>query len=278
MILTSVRVICLNDKKSAFKAFDLPLSLISNEGFGQPIFGANYLYGTCKPLLNSLPGNIDFKIWLMNGGCGTLAPAYLKMVKSCKRNKGRGAEQNVINSYQGGKKAYIDPNDPSVIYLQQPEVVQNLDYNPFGYQPIPQGPPQQIGPQNINQYNDQAAPIPNMPNNNYPNYPNQMSNQPPMHNNNNMPPNYGNNINNNYPNFNNQNQNEEMDLPSSEEIYAQANNNNNNNNNNNQQYPSHGMEGLNGVINNQQQDGGKYFGFWGPSLDRNPNQPNNNGH
>ena len=31
------------------------------------------------------------------------------------------------------------------------------------------------------------------------------------------------------------------------------------------------------VINNQQQDGGKYFGFWGPSLDRNPNQPNNNG-
>ena len=274
MILTSVRVICLNEKKSAFKAFDLPLSLISNESFEQPIFGANYLYGTCKPLLNSLPGNIDFKIWLMNGGCGTLAPAYLKMVKSCKRNKGRGAEQNVINSYQGGKKAYIDPNDPSVIYLQQPEVVPNLDYNPFGYQPIPQGPPQQIGPHNVNQYNDQAAPMPNMLNNNYPNYPSQMNNQPPM-NNNNMPPNYGNNINNNYPSFNNQNQNEEIDLPSSEEVYAQANNNNNNNNN--QQYPSHGMEGLNGVINNQQQDGGKYFGFWGPSLDRNPNQPNNNG-
>ena len=274
MILTSVRVICLNEKKSAFKAFDLPLSLISNESFEQPIFGANYLYGTCKPLLNSLPGNIDFKIWLMNGGCGTLAPAYLKMVKSCKRNKGRGAEQNVINSYQGGKKAYIDPNDPSVIYLQQPEVVPNLDYNPFGYQPLPQGPPQQIGPHNVNQYNDQAAPMPNMPNNNYPNYPNQINNQPPM-NKNNMPPNYGNNINNNYPSFNNQNQNEELDLPSSEEVYAQANNNNNNNNN--QQYPSHGMEGLNGVINNQQQDGGKYFGFWGPSLDRNPNQPNNNG-
>lgn len=97
MILTSARVICINEKNSAFKAFDLPLSLISNEGFDQPIFGANYLHGTCKPLLNSLPGNIDFKIWLMNGGCGTLAPAYLKMVKSCKKNKGRGAEQTVIN-------------------------------------------------------------------------------------------------------------------------------------------------------------------------------------
>ena len=119
-----------------------------------------------------------------------------------------------------------------------------------------------------------------MPNNNYPNYPsqfNQINNQPPM--NNNMPPNYGNNINNNYPNFNNQNHQEENELPSQEEVYANSenNNNNNNSNNNNQQYPSHVMEGLNGVINNQPQQGGKYFGFWGPSLERNPNQPNNNG-
>ena len=218
----------------------------------------------------------------MNGGCGTLAPAYLKMVKSCKRNKGRGAEQSVINSYQNGKKAYIDPNDPSVIYLQQPEVVQNMDYNPFGYQPISQGPPMQVGPQqvnpnqNYNNMNYQPAPMPNMPNNNYPSY--QMNqnqiNQPPMNNMNNMPPNYGNNVNNNYPNFDNNNQQGEMDLPTSEEVYAQSNNNNMNNQN--QQYPEHGMEGLNGVINNQPQEGGKYFGFWGPSLDRNPNHPNNN--
>ena len=275
MILTSARVICLNEKNSAFKAFDLPLALITNEGFEQPIFGANYLCGTCKPLLNSLPGNIDFKIWLMNGGCGTLAPAYLKMIKSCKRNRGRGAEQNVINSYQGGKKAYIDPNDPSVIYLQQPEVSQNINYNPFGYQPIPQQPQQHIQPNQQNQSNAQPAPIPNMPNNNYPNYPsqfNQINNQPPI-NNNNMPPNYGNSINNNYPNFNNQSQHEENDLPSQEEVYA-----NSGNNSNTQQYPNHGMEGLNGVIDNQPQHGGKYFGFWGPNLERNPNHPDNNGH
>ena len=281
MILTSCRVICINEKQSAFKAFDLPISLISNEGFAQPIFGANYLHGTCKPLLNSLPGNIDFKIWLMNGGCGTLAPAYLKMVKSCRRNRGRGVEQTVINSYQSGKKAYIDPNDPSVIYLQQPEVVPNLNYNPFGYQPVPQGPPQQIQSNNYNYNNNnnsQAAPMPNSaPNNKYPNYPNQMNqqNQPPyknINNNNHMPPNYGNVPNNNYPNFENQNQ--ELDLPSSEEVHAQ----NMNNNNNNQKYPNNGMGGLNDVINNQQQEGGKYFGFWGPSLDRNPNAPNNDGH
>ena len=266
MILTSCRVICVNKNNSAFKAFDLPLSLISNEGFAQPIFGANYIHGTCKPLLNSLPGNINFKIWFMTGGCGTFAPAYLKMVSSCKRNRGRGAEQSVINSYQnsGNKKtAYIDPNDPSVIYLQQPEVAQNINYNPWGYQPIPQGEPMQVGP---NQFNQQQP----MPQNN--NYQNQTGN------NNNqymMPPNIGNNINNNYPKFEeNNNQHGEPDLPSEHELY-----NRNNNNNQQQAYPNQGMGGLNDVINNQQQQqgGGKYFGFWGPSLDRNPNHPNNNG-
>ena len=263
MILTSCRVICVNQKSSAFKAFDLPLSLISNEGFEQPIFGANYIRGTCKPLLNSLPGDIYFKIWLMNGGCGTFAPAYLKMVASCKRNRGRGAEQSVINSYQntGGKRtAYIDPNDPSVIYLQQPEVAQNINYNPWGYQPVPQSEPMQVGPNQVQPQN----PVP--PQNMYQN----------------MPPNYGNDVNNNYPSFeeNNNpypNQQGEYDLPSEQEIYN-SRNNNNNQDNLPPAYPNQGMGGLNDVINQQQQQqgGGKYFGFFGPNLDRNPNNPNNN--
>lgn len=291
MILTSCRVICVNKKSSAFKAFDLPLSLISKEGFEQPIFGANYIHGICKPLLNSLPGDITFKIWLMNGGCGTFAPAYLKMVASCKRNRGRGAEQSVINSYQntGGRKtAYIDPNDPSVIYLQQPEVAQNIDYNPWGYQPIPQSEPMQIGPNQQQQPpmpQNQFPPNQYPPQNQYQPYQNPPQNQfppsqnPPNYNNqqgmgNNgymMPPNYGNNVNNNYPSFDqNPNQHDEYDLPSEQELY---NSKNNMQGNNQQAYPNQGMEGLNDVINQQQQQqqGGKYFGFWGPNLDRNPN-------
>ena len=319
MILTSCRVICLNKNTSAFKAFDLPLSLISNEGFEQPIFGANYLRGTCKPLLNSLPGDINFKIWFMQGGCGTFAPAYLKMVASCRRNRGRGAEPSAYNSYQNTgqrKMAYIDPNDPSVIYLQQPEIAQNINYNPFGqYQPIPQGPPMQVGPQQMapqpypsqpmpqqpyqqpqpyppqqpypqqptiekpmhNQPNNDApapsVPYNQAPNNNYPNYP-QNVNNPPQNPQNDiymMPPNVGNNINNNYPRFDQQNFNQqhENDLPSSEEVY----NNSQPINPNQNVYPNQGMEGLNGVVNNnpnQNQQGGKYFGFWGPNLNRNP--------
>ena len=65
------------------------------------------------------------------------------------------------------------------------------------------------------------APMPNMPNNNYPNYPsgfNQINNPPPI--NDNMPPNYGNGINNYYSNFNSQNQQGENDLQSQEEVYT----------------------------------------------------------
>jgi hypothetical protein len=313
MILTSCRIICLNKSSSAFRAFDLPLSLISEEGFAQPIFGANYLHGKCRPLLNSLPGMINFKIWLMTGGCGTLAPAYLRMVKSCRANSGRGVQQSVINAYQGPttNSAYIDPNDPSIIYLQQPAVAQNINYNPWGYQPVPQSqpmqyqqnpnyqpvPPQQPGYQPIPPQQPNYNPIPpqkpgyqpippqqpgyqpvppQQPN--YQPIPPQQPNYQPVPPHQPVPPqqpNYNNNMPaNNYPNFDQYNQQNQNALPTEQEIY-------NSQNRNNQQpmYPNQGMGGLNNVINDQQQqNGGKYFGFWGPSLDRNQNNNNNNGY
>lgn len=289
MILTTCRVICLNNKNhNAFKAFDLPISLISKEGFEQPIFGANYICGECKPLMNILPGNIKFKIWFMNGGCGTFAPAYLKMVASCRRNKYRGIEQKLMNSVQNGsyrKTAYIDPNDPSVIYLQQPQLAQNIQYNPMGYAPIPQNPPQQPQyqpqqPQYPPQQQMQQPPYNNnqnyMPPNNQNYIPPNNQNYMPPNNQNYMPPNNQNyipppsNMNNNI------NQQGENNYPSLEEIRQD----NNNSGAPLPMYPSQGIEGLNNVINqnNNNNNGGRYFGFFGPSLQNNPNyqNPNNN--
>ena len=70
MVLTSSRIVLLNIKnmaKSDFKAFDIPLALTFKEKFNQPIFGANYLSGSCKPLYNMIPNDADFKIWFMEG-------------------------------------------------------------------------------------------------------------------------------------------------------------------------------------------------------------------
>ena len=73
MVLTSQRIVLLNcNGKSgdSFKAFDIPLALMYNESFEQPIFGANYIKGKCRPLVpNSLPSDPQFKCWFMEGGC-----------------------------------------------------------------------------------------------------------------------------------------------------------------------------------------------------------------
>lgn len=303
MILTTFRIICLNKKASAFKAFDLPLSLTKGEKFEQPIFGANYLSGTCSPLLNSLPGIITWKIWFMEGGCGVFVPTYLKMVYSMRKNKRRGIDSKMANSIQNGtfkKSAIVDPSDPSVIYLEQPQAIGNYnqpiemgyiagDINSNQYMPLNQNIPQS---QPMNPYQPmppqqmQFQPQPNMP-------PQQMQFQPQP----NMPPQYqpmsyqpqqyqpqpG--IPPQYQPMPQQNQPvpgqeipsqyqqgppqyyppQENNYPSMDEL----------NNNNNNQYPGNGnnMEVLNGVNlnNNNNQDAPRYFGFWGPQLERTNN-------
>ncbi len=127
VILTTCRLVCVNNPKyqSPFKAFDIPLALINKEEFKQPFFGANYIQGICKPLFNMLPGDIKFKIWFMEGGCGTFVPSFLNMCYSLRKNNNKGLDSKLINSISSGsfaKTAYVDPNDPSVIYLEQPEV------------------------------------------------------------------------------------------------------------------------------------------------------------
>ena len=80
-----------------------------------------------KSLFNLIPGDIKFKIWFTEGGCGTFVPNFLNLAASVRKNK--SVDQKVITSITTGlfaKNAFIDPNDPSVIYLEQPQVCANL--------------------------------------------------------------------------------------------------------------------------------------------------------
>lgn len=126
VVLTTSRLVCVNkDTKSLFKSFDLPLALISKESFEQPIFGSNYICGKCRPLMNLLPGEIKFKIWFTEGGCGTFVPAFFNVLSNIRKNGNKGPDDKFIGIVSGGyyaKSAYIDPNDPSVIYYEQPNV------------------------------------------------------------------------------------------------------------------------------------------------------------
>ena len=131
MILTTARIVCVNkDDKSLFKCFDLPLSLISKESFEQPIFGSNYLYGFCKPLMNLLPGVIRYKIWFTEGGCGTFVPAFFNVLGNLRKNENKSPDSKFINMVSNGtfaKSAYIDPNDPSILYVEQPSTIQSTN-------------------------------------------------------------------------------------------------------------------------------------------------------
>lgn len=92
MVLTTNRIVLINTKnitKSDFKAFDLPLALTFKEKFNQPIFGANYLSCSTKPLFNSLPADAELKIWFMEGGCGKFLKCFRFTLAKIRENVGR---------------------------------------------------------------------------------------------------------------------------------------------------------------------------------------------
>lgn len=133
--MTTARMVLINKKATGdMRAFDLPLAYMYQEKFNQPIFGANFLsgkhslyksLGKSKPLFNLLPGEISFKIWFMKGGCGKFLHCLKAVLEQIRANRSRGPQNEFINSVRNGtfmqEVAYFDPNDPSIVYVQQPE-------------------------------------------------------------------------------------------------------------------------------------------------------------
>lgn len=104
----------------------MPHSYVTKQEFKQPIFGSNYLKAYCKTLvdLGNIP-QIIFKIWFTSGGTGTFVPAFLNIIANVKKNLNKGPDTQYIDSLASGafkRNAYIDPNDPSVILIEAPQV------------------------------------------------------------------------------------------------------------------------------------------------------------
>lgn len=113
-----------------FSAFDMPVAYISNEKFNQPIFGANNLSGTCEPITEmGLQGPTTFKLTFRHGGCGTFLHSFLRLVAESRAAAQRNAAMaataftQTVVSGQFQQQAYVDPNDPSVIFVSQPAAV-----------------------------------------------------------------------------------------------------------------------------------------------------------
>jgi hypothetical protein len=146
--VSNIRLVFVADKPdpSGLAGFDLPLVYISSEKLNQPIFGCNNLSGACFPAVEgggpsgSLPPH-SFKVLFKNGGMGTLYPLFYALRQRALRADAAARasaaaaehapastaatpspplekERAEVEALQ--RKAFVDPSDPSTVYLTQP--------------------------------------------------------------------------------------------------------------------------------------------------------------
>ncbi|WIA21976.1 hypothetical protein OEZ85_004333 [Tetradesmus obliquus] len=142
LYLSNVRLVFVAEKADAsgLAGFDMPLVYVCKEKLNQPIFGCNNLAGQVWPAVNgggpsgSLPPH-SFKVLFKEGGIGTFYPLFYALAERARK---AGAAQRQAPLAQAAPavqelvhKAFVDPNDPSTIYLSQPAAEsQRLQYTP----------------------------------------------------------------------------------------------------------------------------------------------------
>eukprot|EP00775_Hariotina_reticulata_P002184 gene2184-2502_t len=142
LYLSNVRLVFVASKAdpSGLAGFDMPLVYISKEKLNQPIFGCNNLAGQVWPAVpgggpsGTLPPH-SFKVLFKEGGIGTFYPLFYALVERAKKadaaSKQGSLAQNTQVVQELVHKAFVDPNDPSTVYLSQPvDESQRLQYQP----------------------------------------------------------------------------------------------------------------------------------------------------
>lgn len=146
VFVSNVRVVFVANKPvDGFYAFDMPLLYIHDQKFNQPVFSANNITGSVYPVIpegehRALFSPHSFKIIFKEGGCGTFVPLFFNLLKFVRQFPPQTNEPQVQQSTQQAnayvyndpfptapppteeivRQAYVDPNDPTKIYLQQP--------------------------------------------------------------------------------------------------------------------------------------------------------------
>lgn len=140
--LSNVRMVFVASKPSEnFTAFDMPLLYIHDEKFNQPIFHCNNISGRVEPVVpdnehRALYSTHSFKILFKEGGCGTFVPLFFNLLSTVRQynQQFQSVPQPRVDPLQAAqtpvdemmRHAYVDPNDPTKIYLQQPAAESQL--------------------------------------------------------------------------------------------------------------------------------------------------------
>jgi hypothetical protein len=110
-----------------FQSFRIPLTKLRKEKFNQPIFGANNLTGRVDPVGDHSViqqfnlQEYKFRFTFNEGGCGTFLPIFFRIMGAT-RQFGEEAAAKIAPQVLSGtfSGAYVDPSDPSKIYVSQP--------------------------------------------------------------------------------------------------------------------------------------------------------------
>lgn len=134
--LSNIRMVFVASKPvGSLTAFDIPLLYVNGEKFNQPIFFCNNISGFVEPVVpdnqhGALFSTHTFKILFKEGGCGTFVPLFFNLISSVRQYNQHVNSESAphVDPLQAAgtpvdemmRHAYVDPNDPTKIFLQQP--------------------------------------------------------------------------------------------------------------------------------------------------------------
>ncbi|KAF6256827.1 hypothetical protein COO60DRAFT_1527353 [Scenedesmus sp. NREL 46B-D3] len=143
LYLSNVRLVFVAEKPDAsgLAGFDMPLVYISKDKLNQPIFGCNNLAGQVWPAVTdggpsgTLPPHsfkVLFKEVSLSRHC---VPAVLPLAERARKADAAQRRASLAQTAPAVEelvhKAFVDPSDPSTIYLSQPAAEsQRLQYQP----------------------------------------------------------------------------------------------------------------------------------------------------
>eukprot|EP01026_Neomeris_dumetosa_P031493 TRINITY_DN24970_c0_g2_i1.p1 TRINITY_DN24970_c0_g2~~TRINITY_DN24970_c0_g2_i1.p1 ORF type:complete len:215 (-),score=23.93 TRINITY_DN24970_c0_g2_i1:228-872(-) len=133
LYLTNMRMVFIAhkaDQSSGLAAFDFPLAYLKDVKFNQPIFGANNLSGMVWPALTgggpagTYPPH-EYILYFKEGGVGTFLPLFFRSLEQIRASYARSQQPQEQQPQQQGLQtmlatAFVDPNDPTHVYLTQP--------------------------------------------------------------------------------------------------------------------------------------------------------------
>lgn len=149
--LSSKRIVFVATDKSCrgdFKSFEIPLETLSQPKFNQPIFGANYLSGSSRAVDECGPvggGLAPWSLTFNSGGCGTFLPLFYKLLAELQESSQASSLAQAAQEGRLNQVAFVDPSDPSVLYLAQPAPAPNSQETTAFATPEPSAPPQPDG-------------------------------------------------------------------------------------------------------------------------------------